>query len=301
MKNPAASVHARLAQRRAKTGEDFNVLLVRFSLERLLYRLSRSTYREQFVLKGAMLFALWEPTLHRVTRDLDLLGFGNPSRGRLTEIFRELSRMKVEADGVDFDANSITTAEIRAQDEYAGIRVRLKAHIGNAVVPLQVDVGSGDALSVTPEEITFPVLLGMDAPKLRAYSRETVIAEKLQALVEWGMLNTRFKDYFDLHFLAHKFNFDGAALSTSIATTFERRGTPFPDGLPVGLTPTFAQDPAKIRGWEAFWRKTVSKAAVPGLEAIVQQLVEFLEPPLAAAAKGMSLRKNWKSKRWMES
>jgi predicted nucleotidyltransferase component of viral defense system len=300
MKNLAASVHARLAQRRAKTGEDFNVLLVRFSLERLLYRLSRSTHREQFILKGAMLFALWEPTLHRVTRDLDLLGFGNPSRGQLTEIFRELCRVEVEADGVDFDAASVTTAEIRAQDEYAGIRVKLKVRIGKAVIPLQVDVGFGDALSVTPEEITFPVLLGMDAPKLRAYSRETVVAEKLEALVELGMLNTRFKDYFDLHFLAYKFTFEGAALSTSIATTFKRRGTPVPDGLPVGLTLAFSQDQAKIRGWEAFCRKTVSKAAVPALEEIVQRLVEFLEPPLVAAAKGEKLGKEWRSNRWTE-
>ena len=298
MKNLAASVHARLAQRRAKTGEDFNVLLVRFSQERLLYRLSRSAHREQFILKGALLFALWEPTLHRVTRDLDLLGFGNPSPGRLTEIFRELCAAEVEADGVVFDAPSVTTAPIRAQDEYAGIRVKLKARIGKAVVPLQVDVGFGDALSVTPEEITFPVLLGMDAPKLRAYSRETVVAEKLEALVELGMLNTRFKDYFDLHFLAHKFTFEGPALSTSIATTFKRRGTPFPVGLPVGLTETFSQDPAKTRGWEAFCRKTVSKAAVPALEEVVRELVEFLEPPLVAAAKVQTFSEKWESNHW---
>jgi len=135
MKNLAASVHARLAQRRAKTGEDFNVLLVRFTLERLLYRLSRSKHREQFVLKGAMLFAMWEPTLHRVTRDLDLLGFGNPSADRLTEIFRELCGIEVEADGVEFDPRTVACEEIRAQDEYAGIRVKLRASIGKAIVP----------------------------------------------------------------------------------------------------------------------------------------------------------------------
>src|ERR1700689_537353 len=129
MKNPAASVHARLAQRRAKTGEDYNVLLVRFTLERLLYRLSRSKHREQFVLKGAMLFALWEPTLHRVTRDLDLLGFGNPSAGRLAKIFRELCGIEVEADSVEFNPRSAVCEEIRAQDEYAGIRVKLRASI----------------------------------------------------------------------------------------------------------------------------------------------------------------------------
>jgi len=300
MKNPAASVHARLAQRRTKTGEDYNVLLVRFTLERLLYRLSISKHREQFVLKGAMLFALWEPEMHRATRDLDLLGFGRSTPERLADIFRELCNLEVEADGVDFDSRSVRCEDIRAQDEYAGIRVKLRATVGKAVVPLQVDVGFGDALPVPPEEITFPVMLGMAAPKLRAYSRETVVAEKLEAIVKLGMLNSRFKDYFDLHYLAQKFPFDGALLVKSIAGTFARRGTAFPAGLPAGLTPIFGTDPAKIRGWQAFWRKTGPKAAAPTLEAVIQLLIEFLEPPLDAAAKGKPLTATWKSKRWQK-
>jgi predicted nucleotidyltransferase component of viral defense system len=299
MKNPAASVHARLAQRRTTTGEDYNVLLVRFTLERWLYRLSCSSHREQFVLKGAMLFALWEPTLHRVTRDLDLLGFGQPSPGRLADIFRELCLLEVEADGVVFDPRSVVCEDIRAQDEYAGIRVKLRATLGKAVVPLQVDVGFGDAQSVAPEEITFPVLLGMAAPKLRAYARETVVAEKLEAIVKLGMLNTRFKDYFDLHYLAQNFSFTGDLMGKSIAATFARRGTAFPAGLPVGLTPMFATDAAKIRGWLAFWRKTGPKSAAPTLEAVIQLLVAFLEPPLVAAAKGKTAPAIWKSNRWL--
>jgi predicted nucleotidyltransferase component of viral defense system len=301
MKNPAASVHARLAQRRTKTGEDYNVLLVRFTLERLLYRLSCSSHREQFILKGAMLFALWEPELHRVTRDLDLLGFGHPAPERLADIFRELCNLVVEADGVVFDPRSVVCEDIRAQDEYAGIRVKLRAMVGKAVVPLQVDVGFGDALPVAPEEITFPVMLGMAAPKLRAYSRETVVAEKLEAIVKLGMLNSRFKDYFDLHYLAQKFSFEGALLVKSIAGTFARRGTAFPAGLPAGLTPMFGTEPAKIRGWDAFWRKTGPKAAAPTLEAVIKLLVEFLEPPLDAAAKGKTLPGTWKSNRWLKS
>ena len=298
MKNLAASVQARLAQRRAKTGEDFNVLLVRFCLERLLYRLSRSSHREQFVLKGAMLFALWEPTLHRVTRDLDLLGFGDPTQERSAAVFRELCLAEVENDGVEFDANSVKTEDIRARDEYAGIRVKLKAQIGNAIIPLQVDIGFGDALRIAPEEITFPVLLGMAAPKLRAYRRETVIAEKLEAIVKLGMINTRFKDYFDLHFLAQKFPFEGVALSTAIAATFECRGTRFPEGLPVGLTSAFATDMAKIRGWESFYRKTVTKDGVPPFTDVIQQLGIFLEPPLVAASKGQPFNARWESNRW---
>jgi len=300
MKNHAASVHARLAQRRTKTGEDYNVLLVRFTLERLLYRLSVSKHREQFVLKGAMLFALWEPEMHRATRDLDLLGFGQSTPERLADIFRELCNLEVEADGVVFDPRSVVCEDIRAQDEYAGIRVKLRATVGKAVVPLQVDVGFGDALPVAPEEITFPVMLGMAAPKLRAYSRETVVAEKLEAIVKLGMLNSRFKDYFDLHYLAQKFPFEDALLAKSIAGTFARRGTAFPEGLPAGLTRMFGTDPAKIRGWQAFWRKAGPKAAAPTLEAVIQLLVEFLEPPLDAAANGKTLAVTWKSKGWQK-
>jgi predicted nucleotidyltransferase component of viral defense system len=301
MKNLAASIHARLAQRRTKTGEDYNVLLVRFTLERLLYRLSQSGYREQFILKGAMLFALWEPTLHRVTRDLDLLGLGHPAPERLAKIFKELCLLEVEADGVDFDPRSVMCEDIRAQDEYAGIRVKLRATVGKAVVPLQVDIGFGDALLVAPEEITFPVMLGMAAPRLRAYSRETVVAEKLEAIVKLGMLNSRFKDYFDLHYLAQKFPFQGDLLAKSIAATFARRGTALPTGLPAGLTPMFGNDPAKIRGWQAFWLKTGQKASVPPLESVIQSLVEFLEPPLDAVAKRKTLTATWKSNRWFNA
>lgn len=298
MKNLAASVQARLAQRRANTGEDFNVLLVRFALERLLYRLSRSNHRNAFVLKGAMLFAIWAPTLHRVTRDLDLLGFGNPAAERLREVFRDLCRIEVEADGVDFDTSTVSSEDIRAQEEYAGVRVRLRAKIGNAVVPLQVDVGFGDALPVPPEEITFPVLLDMPAPKIRAYARETVVAEKLEALAELGMLNSRYKDYFDLHYLAGKFEFDGELLCKAIGGTFHCRGTPFPAGLPAGLTPDFGTDPAKMQGWSAFWRKLGPKTGPPSLESVLQLLRTFLGPPLAAAAGGVFFEQSWNRARW---
>jgi len=300
MKNLAASVHARLAQLRAKTGEDYNVLLVRFTLERLLYRLSRSRHRDQFILKGAMLFAVWDSALHRATRDLDLLGFGQPTPERLTEVFRELCGIEVEADGVVYDPRSVTCEDIRAQDEYAGIRVKLRATIGNAVVPVQVDVGFGDALPVAPEEITFPVLLDMTAPKLRAYARETVVAEKLEAIVKLGMLNSRFKDYFDLHYLAQRFPFDGELLAKSIAATFERRGTALPTGLPAGLTPTFSSDPAKMRGWQAFWLKTGLKGECPTLETVSLLLVKFLESPLEAASNNEPLAATWKSGRWQK-
>jgi len=190
--------------------------------------------------------------------------------------------------------------DIRAQDEYAGIRVKLRANLGKAMVPLQVDVGFGDALPVAPEEITFPVMLGMAAPKCGPIRAKPSWPRNWRPLVKLGMLNSRFKDYFDLHYLAQKFPFEGALLVKSIAGTFARRGTAFPAGLPAGLTPMFGTDPAKIRGWQAFCQKTGPKAAAPTLEAVIQFLVEFLEPPLDAAAKGKPFQATWKSKRWQK-
>lgn len=167
-------------------------------------------------------------------------------------------------------------------------------------MPVQVDVGFGDALPVAPEEITFPVLLDMTAPKLRAYARATVVAEKLEAIVRFGMLNSRFKDYFDLHYLAQKVPFGGDLLVKSIAATFERRGTAFPTGLPAGLTQTFSADATKTRGWQAFWLKTGLKSECPPLPDVVQFLVNFLERPMEAAATKESLPATWKSSRWLK-
>lgn len=300
MKNLAASVHARLARRRAETGDDYNVLLVRFSFERLLYRLSISAHRNAFVLKGAMLFTLWLPKLHRVTRDLDLLGFGQPSRARLEQVFRDLCRAKAEADGVGFDPDSIAVEEIRPQNEHAGTRVRLKARIGQAEIPLQVDVAFGDILPVGFEEITFPVLLGMAAPRLRAYRRESVVAEKLEAIARFGMLNTRFKDYFDLHSLAQNFSFVGADVAKAIAATFEHRGTVIPNEMPVGLTQAFAADPEKVRGWAAFYRKTALGSATPSLEQVVRSVTDFVGPPLKAAVSRKRLG-TWEPSRWTDA
>lgn len=299
MTNQAASIHARLAELRAKTGEDYNLLLVRFTLERLLYRLSRSRHRDQFILKGAMLFAVWDGELHRATRDLDLLGFGHPTRERITAVFRELCSVEVEPDGVVLDPSSVFCEEIRGQEEYLGIRAKMRATIGKAIMPLQVDIGFGDALVVGPEDITFPVLLDMAAPNLRAYARETVVAEKLEAIVRFGMLNSRFKDYFDLHYLAQNSTFEGDTLAKSIAATFGCRGTELPAALPTGLTPTFSGDPAKTRGWQAFWLKTGLKSECPPLPNVCRFLAEFLELPLEAAAKKQFLPANWNSNQWL--
>ena len=243
-RNPAASVRQRLLSRARVRGEDFQLVLTWYGIERLLYRLSQSTHGESFVLKGAMLFSFWSGEAHRPTRDLDLLGFGDPRVERMEEVFRSVCQVRCE-DGLQFDPASVHGEEIRASDEYDGVRIKVAARLAGARVRLQVDVGFGDAVVPRPETIDYPTLLDFPPPRVLAYPREVVVAEKFQALVELGMANTRMKDFYDLWVLARRFAFDGERLSKAIAATFERRRTPIPLGPPLALTQEFHDDPAK--------------------------------------------------------
>jgi hypothetical protein len=204
-----------------------------------LYRLSKSGYRDRFILKGAMLFLLWGDQPHRPTRDVDFLGFGDSSETDLQAIFRELCDIPVEDDGLTLVANSVQIEVIRDATEYGGLRVRLFGDLAGARVPIQADIGFGDAVTPEPKEIEYPTLLSNPAPYLKAYPRETVVAEKYQALVHLGMANSRMKDFYDLWVIANDFDFDGLILSEAIRNTFSRRRTPLPEHMPSGLSPEF--------------------------------------------------------------
>jgi predicted nucleotidyltransferase component of viral defense system len=207
-----ASVRARLLRLARERGEDFQLLLTRYASERLLYRLSTSRHGPAFVLKGAALFTLWTGKPHRATRDLDLLGSGDPSVERVRKILREVLALETEDDGVRFDGDSLDVGPIREEQEYGGIRARVTARIATAKVRLQVDVGFGDA--ITPEAVVtdFPSLLDFPAARLRAYPRETVVSEKLQAMVQLGLASSRMKDLYDLVVLSRMFEFEGESL-----------------------------------------------------------------------------------------
>ena len=292
--NVAHSVRDRLLSIARRDGIDFNLILSRYVVERFLYRLSRSKYRDRFVLKGAMLFAAWTGKPHRPTRDLDLLGLGDLSEASVRGIFQSVFEESVEPDGLVFDPDSIAVADIRAEEEYQGRRVKALAKLGTAKVFLQVDIGTGDAMVPPPQEISFPVLLDMPAPKLRAYARETVIAEKLQAMAALGMLNSRMKDLYDLWTMAQQFEFDGAVLTKAIGATFDQRSSAMADEVPAALTDEFAGDAAKQTQWRAFLRNHgLSGESSPPLEEIVPALRRFLELPYHAAGNQLVFTKHW--------
>jgi predicted nucleotidyltransferase component of viral defense system len=288
-----ASVRDRLGQLARIRGDDVQLLLTRYANERLLHRLSVSVYANEFVLKGAALFTLWTGRMHRATRDLDLLGFGSDDLEHVRDVFREVLSQRSEPDGVEFDADTLDVQTIREGQEYGGARVALIARIAQARIRLQVDIGYGDAVTPQAEDVVFPALLEFPAPRLRAYPRQTVVAEKLEAMVHLGVANSRMKDFFDLAFLARRFDFDGATLVTAIRATFARRGTTPPDGRPIAWTPAFTADASKRTQWTAFLRKSGATEAVTSLVATVDEIDRFAGPPLAAAA----LNKTWEA-RW---
>ncbi len=291
----AHSVRDRLLAIAHRDGADFNILLTRYVVERFLYRLSLSEHRERFVLKGAMLFAVWVKKEHRPTRDLDLLGYGEFTEDGVRTMFGSILAVVVPDDGVIFDTDSIEVSEIRAEEEYRGRRVRVTARIGAARIHLQVDIGTGDAVLPAPRKVKFPVLLeSMPAPQLRAYTMETVVAEKLQAMASLGMLNSRMKDLYDLWTLSNSFEFEGVSLVRAIEATFDRRKTVFTEELPAGLTDEFARDSAKQIQWNAFLRNHKLEAGL-ALNDITRALRVFLEEPYRAAANRKTFAKHWQA------
>jgi predicted nucleotidyltransferase component of viral defense system len=188
--NRPASVRARLLNLAKKSGTDFNLMLVRFALERFLFRLSASGHADRFVLKGALLFTLWYALPHRATRDADLLGYGPSDNDSVAAAFRSVCQVDVD-DGIVFDPASVRVAEIRKDARYAGVRATMHAELAGARCVVQVDVGFGDVITPAPKKASYPVLLDdLPAPRLRTYPVETVIAEKLHAIAVLGMASS---------------------------------------------------------------------------------------------------------------
>ncbi|MGH6706958.1 MAG: nucleotidyl transferase AbiEii/AbiGii toxin family protein [Sphingomicrobium sp.] len=278
-KNVAASVRRRLFNLSRETDRPLDLLLTRYALERLLYRLAQAGHGNRFALKGAMLMTSWMEDPFRPTRDIDLLGFGNPEADAMLALFGDVCRIELD-DGVRFDAESLAVISNREDLAYGGLRLQTHARIDGAKVRIIIDIGFGDSTEPGLEQLDLPVLLDQPAPRLRTYARETVIAEKFQAIVMLGMINTRLKDYYDIWVLARGFEYDSERLARAIAATFQRRATPIPETLPQGLSANFAEILARQRQWAALLEDT---AVDPGdLASVLEDLAAFLMP----AARG---------------
>jgi predicted nucleotidyltransferase component of viral defense system len=268
-----ASVRQRLLTLSRATGQTFDLLLTRYVLERLLYRLSLTPHRERFVLKGAMLMVTWFADPHRPTRDVDFLGFGDPAPDAILAVFRDVCAV-VQEDGVAYDLDALRVEPIREAFDYGGLRLRTRAFVAGARVNVVVDIGFGDAVEPGLEEVELPVLLGQPAPRLRAYARETVIAEKFQAMVALGRANTRLKDFYDVWVLSRTFAFDTNRLARAIHATFRRRGTPLPAIRPDAFSADFSADPPRRQQWAAFVEDLATEPL--DLAVVVEEIAAFL-------------------------
>jgi predicted nucleotidyltransferase component of viral defense system len=290
----AASVRQRLLNLSRERGENFNLILTHYALERFLYRLSISRHAASFVLKGAFRFMAWTNEAHRPTRDLDLAGSGDESPERLGKAISEICWVEdAPDDGLIFDAGVIQTEAIREDQVYQGLRVKLIARLGNVPINVQIDVGFGDDVTPEPEEIDYPTLLELPAPRIRAYPKESVVAEKLQAMVAIGMPTSRMKDFYDIWTMARVFPFEGAVLAKAIAATFKRRKTVLPGDVPTALGDEFAQDAGKAAQWGAFVKRNELETGGADLPQVIASLRRFLLPPLHAAAAGKEFALNW--------
>lgn len=277
----SASIRQRLLNLARQQQQVFDVVLVAFGLERLVYRLSVSDYRDRFVLKGGMLVTLWTEDPGRFTRDIDFLAFGEDDEASLKQAFEAI--LSIDAgDGLVFDAANLTAAPIREDQVYGGMRLKTVAHLGKTRIPITVDLGFGDALGDPAYQIDYGSLLDFPAASIRAYSPATVIAEKLQAVVALGIANGRMKDFYDLWALPKSLEIDKDELLQTIRKTFERRNTEVPTTRPVGLSPDFGEDPDKMIQWVAYAEST-DLEAIP-LAEVTGEIWDWLEPVCKAAA-----------------
>ena len=292
-RDTGASVRQRLLNKSRTQGRPFQELLQYFAMERFLYRLAKSPYSDRFVLKGALLLTAWRAPQSRPTMDIDLEGQLNNQLDHIKEVVATICEVDVDPDGIAFNRTSIEVSRIKEDADYEGVRVQFHATLARARIPMQLDIGFGDVITPEPSDIEYPSLLDFPAPVLRAYPKETVVAEKLEALTALGLLNSRMKDFYDLALLSRMYPFEGERLLKAISATFRHRGTTM-EAEPIGLTQAYCDDPARAMQWRAFVRRSRFGEEPGDFARLVGEVRPFALPVLSAAAAGNPFGLRWK-------
>jgi predicted nucleotidyltransferase component of viral defense system len=291
-KNLPASIHRRLLNKARAEDRPFNELLQYFAIERFLYRLSKSKHANKFILKGALMVISWEASPSRPTADIDFLGLTKNEPANIEAVVRDVCTEAVVPDGIDFDVKSIQVETITDITEYQGLRVRLLARLGPARVPLQLDIGFGDPIVPGPETFDYPVLLDLPGPRLNGYSRESVVAEKLECIFRFGMLNSRLKDFYDIWLIINRFDFNGEELDAAIQATFSNRKRKV-DTAAISQVQDYAGDKTRASQWVAFCRKNRLTPEPPDLARTVETIIKFIDPLIIAISSGENFRARW--------
>ena len=292
IKNTAASVHQQLLNKARETSRPFNELLQHFAIERFIYRLSRSPHEDRFILKGALMFSIWREKQSRPTMDIDFLGKIDNSSGVIVAAMKDACGMDVEADGMSFNAETVTAARIMEAAGYEGVRCRVQGGLGNARVSLQIDVGFGDVIVPGPSRVVYPALLDFPAPELNGYTMESTIAEKFQAMVKLGVLNSRMKDFYDIWMLSRTFDFKGETLAEAVEKTFENRNTQITID-PTVFDRSFVKDRGKKAQWQGFIKKAKLADAPEAFEDVVEAVKMFINPLVVSLTQEQTFQRVW--------
>jgi predicted nucleotidyltransferase component of viral defense system len=288
----AASVHQRLRNYAEATGRTFNEVLLTYGMERFLYRLSVSPSGRRFVLKGGLMLMVWGSAVRKPTRDIDLLGHTPNDPAVVATAIREACRQSVVDDGLLFDADSVRTAPLNVEKEYEGVRVTFTGRLAKALIHMQIDVGFGDVVVPPPQVTEVPSVLGFPAARILAYSRETVVAEKLEAMIRLGETNSRVRDFLDIWLLSRQFEFSGNELLRAVRATFRARGTEVGED-PACFTAVFAQDEARRIMWDRFVKRSQIVGAPAEFLQVVEAVADFADPLLNAVASEVPLEAVW--------
>ena len=301
-RNIPASIHARLTKEARKSNRPFSEVLQYYGIERFLYRLFQTKYKEDFILKGGLLIYSWGISMRRPTRDIDFLSLTGNQVELISNVITDAISLSVPEDGINFDTSSLSIEETQVDADRTGIRVRLTGYLARARIPLQIDIGFSDELSSTPVVVNYPVVLNdMSGFQVNSYPAEMVVAEKFHTIERYAALPSRWKDYYDLWLISERFRMDDQSLRNAISKTFEKRATKIPEGRPVSLSDEFIN---KYHGnWEIFLKKSGLQVNITGdLKAVVEQIRSFLEKPLQELKSSDIKRVNWQwspeAKKW---
>jgi len=292
VRDMATSVHQRLLNKSRQTGRPFNELLQYYAMERFLYRLSKSDYADRFVLKGALMLTVWEAPVSRPTRDMDFLGRIDNDIVTIADAIRDVCSTEVDPDGLESNPETVEAERIAEDADYEGVRVYFQGNLGSARASMQMDVAFGDVVVPGTKTIEYPTIIEMPPPVLAGYSMESTVAEKFEAMVKLGFLNSRMKDFFDIWLLSQLFEFSGEILASAMASTFETRNTDILQSSSV-FSVEFMADESKATQWQAFLRRTAIERAPSHFSTVVEQISAFLGPPAESVANSISFGKSW--------
>ena len=294
IKNIEASVKSRLQNKAKETNRPYAEVLQYYGMERFLYRFSQSDYAGQFILKGALMFTVWDIPARRTTVDIDFLGRIDNKVENIESVVRNICKIKVPDDGLVFDTKTVKGERIKEDADYEGVRVKFFGFLEKSKIPMQIDVGFGDVITPKPSTIDYPTILNFPAPHLQGYTFESVVAEKFEAMIKLGILNSRMKDFYDIWLMARQMNFEGKKLATAIKATFENRETQLPTNAPLFAEEIYNEKSGSAAMWKAFLRKKQIQIAPDSLEEVAGSIEAFLLEPVKAIATGKEFFKSWR-------